>query len=32
MEFLQTDDDFWQNFWSFFYTEDFSWKFRLIVN
>ena len=32
VQFLQTYDDLWQNFRSFFYTEDFSWKFRLIVN
>jgi len=32
VKFLQTYDDLRQNFRSFFYTEDFSWKFRLIVN
>ena len=32
VQLLQTYDDLWQNLRSFFYTEDFSWKFRLIVN
>ena len=32
MQFLQTYNDFWQNFRSFFYCEDFAWKFRLIID